>query len=76
MVGALCFAVVLTPRLRSSSPNCFEALPELSVQESEEESGRWDLNPGPRGPEPRALAKLSHAPMSKIPTVNHLHPAR
>ena len=35
-------------------------------------SGRWDLNPGPLGPEPSALAKLSYAPTSKIPTVDPL----
>ena len=28
-------------------------------------SGRRDLNSGPRGPEPRALAGLSHAPMRR-----------
>jgi hypothetical protein len=27
-----------------------------------EKSGSWDLNPGPLGPEPSALAKLSYFP--------------
>ena len=31
------------------------------------ESGRRDLNPGPHGPEPCALAGLSHAPISNVP---------
>ena len=26
------------------------------------QSGRGDLNPGPRGPDPRALAELRYAP--------------
>jgi hypothetical protein len=32
------------------------------AKEFPEESGRWDLNPRPLGPEPSALARLRHAP--------------
>jgi hypothetical protein len=30
-------------------------------------SGRRDLNPGPLGPEPSALAGLRYAPMQNVP---------
>ena len=39
-------------------------VPEPNEKESFVESGREDSNLRPRGPEPRALARLSHAPMT------------